>query len=94
MCIRDRSWIDSHVRAFEFFGGVPEIIVPDNTRCAVIKPDRYEPDLNLSLIHISSHLMLRHHGQIAQQVEKQHQTYRQLHFLRIALKRKRKANCA
>ena len=24
------DWIGSHVRAFEFFGGVPEVLVPDN----------------------------------------------------------------
>jgi len=40
------NWIGSHVRLFEFLGGVPEIIVPDNTKTAVTKPDRYEPDLN------------------------------------------------
>jgi transposase len=40
------SWISSHVHAFEFFGGVPEILVPDNTKTAVTHPSRYEPDLN------------------------------------------------
>ena len=25
-------WIGSHIRALEFYGGVPEIAVPDNTR--------------------------------------------------------------
>lgn len=49
------SWIDSHVRAFEFFGGVPEIIVPDNTKCAVIKPDQYEPDLNPEFSDMAAH---------------------------------------
>ncbi len=49
------SWIGSHVRALEFFGGVPEIIVPDNTKCAVIRPDRYEPDLNPSFADMAAH---------------------------------------
>ena len=49
------SWIDSHVRAFEYFGGVPEIVVPDNTKCAVIKPDRYEPDLNPEFAEMTAH---------------------------------------
>ena len=40
------SWISSHVHAFEFFGGVPEILIPDNTKTAVTHPSRYEPDLN------------------------------------------------
>ena len=31
------SWLDQHVRAFEFFGGVPEVIVPDNLKSAVIR---------------------------------------------------------
>ena len=49
------SWIGSHVRAFEFFGGVPEIVVPDNTKCAVVRPDRYEPDLNPSFAEMAAH---------------------------------------
>ncbi len=49
------SWIGSHVRAFEFFGGVPQIVVPDNTKCAVIKPDRYEPDLNPTFAEMAAH---------------------------------------
>lgn len=40
------DWIASHVRALTFFGGVPEIVVPDNLRAAVIQAHRYEPDLN------------------------------------------------
>jgi len=40
------SWISSHVRAFEFLGGVPEIIVPDNLRTGISRSCRYEPDLN------------------------------------------------
>ncbi len=49
------SWIGSHVKAFEFLGGVPEIVVPDNTKCAVIRPDRYEPDLNPSFAEMAAH---------------------------------------
>ncbi len=41
-----RSWVDSHIRAFEYFGGVTEITVPDNLRSGVSKACRYEPDLN------------------------------------------------
>ncbi|MDD3928076.1 MAG: IS21 family transposase [bacterium] len=49
------GWLSSHINAFEYFGGVPEIIVPDNTKCAVIKPDRYEPDLNLAFVDMAAH---------------------------------------
>jgi transposase len=40
------SWIHSHIRAFEYFGGIPEILVPDNLRSAISKACRYEPDIN------------------------------------------------
>jgi transposase len=41
-----RSWIGGHVRALEFFGGAPAVIVPDNLKAGVHSPCRYEPDLN------------------------------------------------
>lgn len=53
------SWISSHVRAFEFFGGVPEIIVPDNLKTGVTSPCRYEPDINPTY-----HDMARHYGTV------------------------------
>jgi len=40
------NWIGSHVRAFEYFGGVPRAIVPDNIKSGVSKACRYEPDIN------------------------------------------------
>lgn len=39
-------WINGHVRAFEFFGGVTHILRPDNPKTGVTSPDYYEPDLN------------------------------------------------
>jgi transposase len=40
------DWINAHVRAFAFFGGVPELLVPDNLRTGVKDPTHYEPVLN------------------------------------------------
>jgi transposase len=40
------SWIGAHIRALEFFGGVPKLVVPDNTKTAVTRACRYDPDLN------------------------------------------------
>ena len=40
------AWTMSHVRMFEFWGGVPELVIPDNEKAAVHKASRYEPDLN------------------------------------------------
>lgn len=39
------DWIGSHVRAFAFFGGVPEVLVCDNLKSGVTTPCRYEPEL-------------------------------------------------
>jgi len=49
------SWISGHVRALAFFGGVPEIIVPDNPKVAVKHPSRYEPDLNPTYHDLAQH---------------------------------------
>ena len=37
------DWIGSNTRALDFFGGVPEAVVPDNLKAAVTQADRYEP---------------------------------------------------
>ena len=42
------SWLGSHVRAFEFFGGVPAVVVPDNLKSGVKDAWWYEPELNRS----------------------------------------------
>jgi transposase len=52
-CLPD--WIGSHRRAFEFFGGVPEVVVPDNLTTAVTKSSRYEPDLNPTYQEMATH---------------------------------------
>jgi transposase len=48
-------WVGAHVHAFEFFGGVPEIVVSDNLRSAVTKAHRYEPDLNTTYQELATH---------------------------------------
>lgn len=54
------DWISSHTRAFAFFGGVPQLIVPDNLKSAVTKACRYEPLLNQTYEE-----MLRHYNTVA-----------------------------
>ncbi|WP_157834827.1 IS21 family transposase [Acetivibrio clariflavus] len=49
------SWIDAHVRAYEYYGGVPKITIPDNTKTAVIKPDRVEPLINRNYKEMALH---------------------------------------
>lgn len=49
------SWIRCHVHAFEFFGGVPHILVPDNLKAGVTNPCRYEPDINPTYQDLAEH---------------------------------------
>ena len=49
------DWIGSHVRAFEAFGGVPQVLVPDNLKAAVNRPHRYEPELNRTYEALAQH---------------------------------------
>lgn len=49
------DWIGAHVRAFAFFGGVPQLVVPDNLRAGVTKACRYEPELNPTYAALAHH---------------------------------------
>jgi transposase len=50
-----RDFVGSTIRGFEHFGGVPEVIVPDQLRSAVKGPDRYEPDINATYLEMAQH---------------------------------------
>jgi transposase len=50
------DWIEAHVKMFEFFGGCPQVIVPDNLKSAVTKPGSF-PILNRSYLEC-----IRHYG--------------------------------
>jgi transposase len=49
------DWIGAHVRALQFFGGVPQLLVPDNLKSAVKMACRYEPDDNPTYAHLVQH---------------------------------------
>jgi transposase len=49
------SWIEAHVHAWEFFGGVTRLTVPDNPKTAVSYACRYEPELTTSYQELASH---------------------------------------
>lgn len=49
------DFVASNVRMFEFFGAVPEIVVPDQLRSAVSGPDRYDPDINPTYLEMAEH---------------------------------------
>ncbi len=48
-------WVAGNVHALEFFGGAPEICVPDNLRSAVTRASRYEPDINATYQEFAEH---------------------------------------
>lgn len=49
------DFIGSLTRGLEFFGGVTEVLVPDQLRSAVSGPDRYDPDINGTLLDFAKH---------------------------------------
>lgn len=49
------DWLSSHGRALEFFGGCPQIIVPDNLKSGVKSPCYYEPELNSTYAEFAQH---------------------------------------
>ncbi len=50
-----RDWTASHARMFEFWGGVPEMVIPDNEKAAVKRASRYEPELNPTYRDLAAH---------------------------------------
>ena len=49
------DWIQSHIRMWEYFGGVSKVVVPDNLKSGVTKAHRYDPDINANYQHVGEH---------------------------------------
>jgi len=49
------EWVRSHSHAFEYFGCVPHVLVPDNLKSGVDKACRYEPELNPTYTEMAEH---------------------------------------
>lgn len=49
------DWIGAIIAALEFIGGVPRLIVPDQTRALIARPDRYEPTVNRLVEELCDH---------------------------------------
>jgi len=49
------DWIGAHTRAFAALGGVSKLLVPDNTKVAVIKACLYEPQVNRTYAEMAAH---------------------------------------
>lgn len=50
-----REWLTCHILAFQFFGGVPLRITPDNLKTGVIKADLYDPKFNQGYEELAHH---------------------------------------
>jgi transposase len=49
------DWIAAHTQAFAVIGGVPRLLVPDNTKVAVIKACLYDPQINRTYAEMATH---------------------------------------
>jgi transposase len=49
------DFVGSTIRAFEYFGAVPAMVVPDHLKSAVSGSDRYDPDINPSYFELAQH---------------------------------------
>ncbi|GHV96765.1 integrase [Spirochaetia bacterium] len=51
--MRMESWIEAHINAFEYFGGVPRLLIPDNLKNAVSRVSRHESELNKTYVEMA-----------------------------------------
>ena len=53
------TWLTCHRHAFEFFGGVPERVVPDNLKAAIVKACWDDPQVQFSYRECAQHYGFR-----------------------------------
>lgn len=49
------DWLESTARALSFYGGVTQLIVPDNPRALISDANRYEPRSNDTVLDFARH---------------------------------------
>jgi len=49
------DFLESHVNMFEFFGGTPQVLSPDNLKSAVTKAHRYDPTINQAYTRLADY---------------------------------------
>lgn len=52
---KQESWLTAHANAFEFFGGVPKLLIPDNLKAAVTRADKHLPVLQENYARLARH---------------------------------------
>ncbi len=52
---RQETFWECHVRAFEYFGGVPERVTPDNLKAAIVEASFHDPVVNRGYRELAEH---------------------------------------
>ncbi len=52
------NWNQAHIDAFEWYGGLPKILVPDNCKTAVVHTSLYDPKINQAYQDLARHYQL------------------------------------
>jgi transposase len=53
--MRQRSWLDGHMNAFDYFGGIPHMLIPDNCATATDRTSPYVTLINDSYSRFAEH---------------------------------------
>jgi transposase len=83
------AWLRAHVHAFEHFGGIPALAVPDNAKTGVTKAHRYDPDLNPTYYNFALHCEVENAVQVAQRwivAALRHRKFFSLEELNVAIR--------
>ncbi len=49
------TWVQCHINAFEFFGGIPARVILDNLKSGILKPNTYDPVFNRAYAECAKH---------------------------------------
>ena len=49
------DWLESTSKAFSFYGGVTQLVIPDNPRALIFDANRYEPRCNDTVLDFARH---------------------------------------
>jgi transposase len=52
---RKEDFIAATENALHFFGGVPQVLIPDNLKSAVTRADKYEAEINAAFLDFANH---------------------------------------
>ena len=53
--MKQENWLLCHVHSFDYFGGVPRLVIPDNAKTATIENSRYDVVINRSYEELANY---------------------------------------